>query len=117
MPLFLEPDQKFPIVLDGDASKPKGEQPTFYARSQSMRGQQRIGQVLDLWTTNPDISIEELFAQTVEVLAGVIVGWSNMGGRDFDESALADVLSYSEARELLRKVMYNQHITAEEKKS
>ena len=50
MPLFLEPGQKYPIVLDSDADKPKESQPTFYAKSQSMRGQQKIGEVLDLWT-------------------------------------------------------------------
>ena len=60
MPLFLEPDQKYPIVLDSDADKPQESQPTFYARSQSMRGQQRIGQVLDLWTNNADLTVEAL---------------------------------------------------------
>lgn len=117
MPLFLEPDQKYPIVLDTDADKPKASQPTFYAKSQSMRGQQKIGEVLDLWTDNPDLSIAELFNQTVDVLAGVIVSWKNMGDIDFSGEALRDILTYQEARELLRKVMYNQHITTDEKKS
>jgi hypothetical protein len=40
-----------------------------------------------------------------------------MGGIEFSGDALHEVLSYQEARELLRKVMYNQHITADEKKS
>ena len=117
MPLFLEPDQKYPIVLDIDAEKPKATQPTFYARSQSMRGQQKIADVLDQWTDNPDISIKELFASTVEVLTGVVIGWANMGGKEFSAENMHDILSYQEARELLRKVMYNQHITADEKKS
>lgn len=117
MPLFLEPGQKYPIVLDIDADKPKATQPTFYARSQSMRGQQKIADVLDQWTENPDISIKDLFALTVEVLSGVVIGWVNMGGNEFSSDALHEVLSYQEARELLRKVMYNQHITADEKKS
>jgi hypothetical protein len=117
MPLFLEPGQKYPIVLDIDADKPKATQPTFYARSQSMRGQQKIADVLDQWTQNPDISIKELFAITVDVLSGVVIGWVNMGGKEFSAKELHEVLSYQEARELLRKVMYNQHITADEKKS
>ena len=82
-----------------------------------MRGQQRIGEVLDLWTKDPDISIKSLFDATIEVLSGVIVGWQNMNGMEYSPEALRDVLTYNEARELLRKVMYNQHVTPEEKKS
>lgn len=117
MPLFLEPDQQFPIVLDSDADKPKDVRPTFFAKSQSMRGQQRIGEVLDMWTTTPDLTLADLFNATIDVLRGVIVGWKNMGGIAFDHESLRDLLTYNEARELLRKVMYNQHITADEKKS
>ena len=117
MPLFMEPGQKYPIVLDSDAAKPKAEQPTFFARSQAMRGQQRIGDVLDLWTSNPDITHGQLFDATVEVLMGVLVGWVHMGGIEFSAESLRGLLTYQEARELLRKVMYNQHITPDEKKS
>lgn len=117
MPLFLEPDQKYPVILDCDADKPKATQPTFFARSQSMRGQQKIADALDQWTDNPNLSVKELFSSTIEVLSSVIVGWSNMGGIEFSGESLSDVLTYQEARELLRKVMYNQHITTDEKKS
>ncbi len=117
MPLFLEPGQQYPIVLDCDANKPVETRPTFFAKSQSMRGQQKIGQVLDLWTDKPEITIQELFDQTIQVLDGVVVGWKNMGDIAFSNDALRDVLAYSEAREILRKVMFNQHITADEKKS
>jgi len=117
MPLFLEPGQKYPIVLDCDADKPKDIQPTFFAKSQSMRGQQKIGEVLDLWTDKPDLSVAELFDATIDVLTGVVIGWKNMSDIEFNPDAMRDVLSYTEARELLRKVMYNQHVTADEKKS
>ncbi len=117
MPLSLEPGQKYPIILDCDADKPKTAQPTFFAKSQSMRGQQKIGEVLDLWTDNPDVTLKELFDATIEVLDGVVIGWSNMGDHEFSSDAMQDVLNYSEARELLRKVMYNQHLTSDEKKS
>lgn len=117
MPLFLEPGQKYPIVLDVDADKPKDKQPTFFAKSQSMRGQQKIADVLDMWTDNPDLTTKQLFDATIEVLSGVVISWSNMGGIEFSNEAMRDVLAYQEARELLRKVMYNQHITADEKKS
>jgi hypothetical protein len=46
MPVFLEPDQSFPIVLDCDKDKPKESQPTFLVKSQSMRGQREVLRVL-----------------------------------------------------------------------
>ncbi len=117
MPLALEPGQQYPIVLETDENKPAESRPTFFAKSQSMRGQQAIGTVLDLWTTRDDVTIETLFDETCKVLAGVVIGWKHMSGIEFSPDAIRDVLTYSEARELLRKVMYNQHITQDEKKS
>jgi hypothetical protein len=117
MPIALEPGQRFAIVLDSDADKPAETRPTFFAKSQSMRGQQRVGEVLDLWNDNKDLTLKQLFDATIEVLGSVLVDWQNMNGITFSVDALPDVLTYSEARELLRKVMYNQHLTPEEKKS
>ena len=82
-----------------------------------MRQQPKIADVLDLWYENKELSVRELFDATIEVLTVVIVGWKNMGGVEFSPDALRDVLVYQEARELLRKVMHNQHITTDEKKS
>lgn len=117
MPLSLEPGQQFPIVLDSDADKPKESQPTFFCKSQAMRGQLKLGKVFDLYTDNPDIELEDLFQKTVDALSEVIVGWKNMGDREYSRDALMDILSWSEARELLQKVMYNRHLTFDEKKS
>jgi hypothetical protein len=117
MPLFLEPGNKYPIVLDGDAGKPAEIQPTFFAKAQSMRGQQKVAEVLDMWTDNKSLTIAELFDATIDTLGGVVIGWANMGGIEFSTDSLRDILTYNEARELLRKVMYNQHITTDEKKS
>lgn len=117
MPIFLEPNQKFPVVLESDKDKPAEVRPTFYAASQTMRGQERVAEVLDMLSPDMDISTKELFDATCEVLGNVIVGWKNMGGMDYAPEKLRDVLSYHEARELLRLVAYNQHVNHEEKKS
>jgi hypothetical protein len=117
MPIALEAGQQYPIVLDSDAAKSKETQPTFLAKSQPMRGQLKVGQVLDLYTDSPDITIEDLFAKTIDVLAEVLCGWKNMNGIAYSKESLSDVLSYVEARELLRKVMHNQYLSHEEKKS
>lgn len=117
MPLFLEPDQRFSVVLDSDKEKPIESRPTFFAKSQSMRGQKRLADVLDRLTTDKEATIEQLFSDIIDALASVLVGWSNMSGIEYSKEALQDVLSYSEARELLRKVSYNQHVSDDEKKS
>jgi len=117
MPVFLEPNKVFPVVLASDKDKPIAERPTFLAKSQAMRGQERIAEVLDRLTEDKDVTTKQLFDDAVEALFSVLTGWKNMGGIDYSKEALRDVLSYSEARELLRLVSYNQHVTIEEKKS
>jgi hypothetical protein len=115
MPLFLEPNQSFPIVLDCDKEKPKETQPVFFAKSQSMRGQRHIAEVLDSLLSSEKTS-GELFTEVVDELEKVLTGWSNMGGHQYCRDSMELVLSYQEARELLRKVLLNQHLQADEKK-
>jgi len=116
MPVFLEPDQRFPVVLASDKDKPVESRPTFFAKSQSMRGQRRIAAVLDRLTEDKEVTHDELLDDIIEALGGVLTGWQNMG-QPYSKDALEDVLSYTEARELLRLVAYNQHVSLEEKKS
>lgn len=117
MPVFLEPGQRYPVVLDSDAAKPAESRPTFFAKSQSMRGQQRIADVLDRLRSDSDVTASELFEDACRVLSEVLVDWRHMNGIEFDVSKLPDILTYSEARELLRKIAYNQHVQFDEKKS
>ena len=116
MPIFLEPGQSFPVVLDCDKDKPAETRPTFYVRSQSMRGQKRILEVLDRLSTDESVTVDDLFSDAVNVLSDVIVRWTNMNNIELSKEAMLDVLTYQEARELLRKVAYNQHVTTDEKK-
>lgn len=119
MPVFLEPDQSFPIVLDCDKDKPKESQPTFLVKSQSMRGQREVLRVLDAATdaANQSLTVDDMFTMTIDMLCKVMVGWQNMGEHKFSREAIEDILSFNEARELLRKVAYNQAVQHEEKKS
>jgi hypothetical protein len=116
MPVFLEPDQKFPIVLACDKDKPAESRPTFFAKSQPVRGQRRIANVLDRLTQDKEVTSDQLFDDAIEELGRVLTGWQNMG-QPYSKEALEDVLNYQECRELLRLVSYNQHVTLEEKKS
>jgi hypothetical protein len=117
VPIFLEPDQRFPIVLASDKDKPVESRPTFFAKSQSMRGQRRICNVLDRMTSDESVKPDELFDDALNVLSEVLVGWKNMGDNAFGRDGLEAVLSYAESRELMRLVAYNSHVDPEEKKS
>ena len=83
-----------------------------------MRGNQAIAETLDT-VRDPDngLSVGERFAMVAECLASVLVEWRNMGDHEFGASAMQDVLTYTEATELLSKVMWNAALKPEEKKS
>jgi hypothetical protein len=115
MPLFLEPDQRFPIVLESDKDKPVESRPTFYAKSQSMRGIRKIAEVIDQMDSASNM--DEMLRLILDELMDCLTGWTNMGSYEFSRVSLEIVLTYPEARELLRKVMANQHVQPEEKKS
>lgn len=113
MPIFLEPDATYPVVLESDEGKTPC--PTFIAKAQGMRGQAAIAATLDELNSETSKTAQQLFDSIIGRLLEVLVGWENMGV-EFSEEALRD-LTYQEAREVLTKVMYNQHVTPEEKKS
>ena len=116
MPISLEPDKRFSVVLDCDAAKPKESRPTFFVLSQTMRGHKEILDVIDC-RYQEEITVDEIFELTCKKLSEVIVGWSNMGDHVFGQSDLRDLLTFNEATELLRKVGRNSHVEPEEKKS
>jgi len=114
MPKALEPGVLFEIVLDSDMAKPKAERPVFLAPSLSMRDQGKLEQEME--TSLKHDTTSGLFDATCDLLSRYVRGWRNMGGHVFGECDLRDLLSHNEARELLRKILANQHVEPEEKK-
>ena len=112
--LFLEPNQRFPVVLDSDKDKPAESRPTFFCKSQSGRGMIRISNFLDL--DRSQCEIEETLGKFAEEILEHCVGWENVP-YDFNAESIVQVMHYYEMRELLRKILMNQHVTPEEKKS
>lgn len=110
MPIFLEPNREFPVVLESD--KDKTPKPTFYARALSMRMQQEVSDVLDKWLG--DVNFDDLLSATVDVLLKVFTRIKNMPGELSKEWLMQ--LSYNEARELLRTVLLNNHLDHNAKK-
>lgn len=115
MPLCLEPNQRFPIVLDIDADKPVDTRPTFFVVSLSMREQTKLSAGMDAALSHD--KTEQIFDATCELLDDYIVGWSNMGTHTYPDACVKDFLTHGEARELLRKILGNSHVSPEEKKS
>ena len=114
MPVCLEPDQRFPVVLDIDKDKTAGERPTFHVVSLSMREQLRLSDGMDAALQHE--TTEQIFAATCELLNKYVVGWSHMTGFDYP-CDVREFLTHGEARELLVKILANSHLKADEKKS
>ncbi len=93
MPIFLEPDQSFEVVLDSDADKPVASRPVFVARSQSMRGQRKIMEAIDMLHAD-GVTVAQVFDAAVEQLKRVLTDWRNMG-REYTADAIEDALSYN----------------------
>jgi len=115
MPLALEPNQKFPIVLDIDKDKPAESRPTFFAPSLSMRSQGVLSREMDEALAHQTTG--EIFAATCSLLEKYVVDWKNMGSFEFGKAKFEEFLTHGEARELLSKVLANSHVSLEEKKS
>ena len=114
MPISLEPNLKFPVVLDSDADKPADIRPTFYSRSLTMREQQKLSEEMD--ESLRDKTTEKIFQATCDLLKKYLAGWANMGPFAFEDCDVQALLSHNEARELLRKILANQFVQADEKK-
>ena len=116
MPISLEPDKRFAVVLDSDKDKPKESRPVFWAKSQTMRGHESVLESVERMY-DPEATVAEVFEAVCQKLSEVIVGWENMGQFVFGQHDFRDVLTHLEALELLRKVGRNSHLEPEEKKS
>lgn len=116
MPVSLEPNQRFPIVLDSDMAKPVADRPTFFVVSLSMREQKTLSTAMDeaLDYKKPT---NEIFDATCDLLKKYLVGWSNMGQHAYPDADIQEFLCHREARELLTKLMTSSYVSFEEKKS
>jgi hypothetical protein len=114
MPLILEPGKKLAIWLSSDEPTPIDERPKFFVRSLSMRQQSELSDEIDEANAKP--TTQGIFDANCVLVSKHLIGWECMGSFEFG-CDLQELLSYSEVRELLRKVMANSFIAIEEKKS
>jgi hypothetical protein len=78
-----------------------------------MRGQSKLCKAYD---ESVNLSVDDFYAETCRLLNENLTGWKNMGSFEFG-CDVAEFLTSAEAREILRKVISNQHVEPDEKKS
>lgn len=114
MPISLEPGQTFPVWLESDKDKQESSRPVFDAKSQSMRGQRKVLEIIDV-IFKDGVTVDDVFDQTRDCLFSCLAGWRNIP-QSFSKESIEDVLTFDECRELLRKIAHNQRMSGDEKK-
>lgn len=113
MPVYLEPNRLFPVVLKSDEDR--SPKPTFWAVSLSMRMQNHLSEVLDKWHEE-DVNTSVLFTETIEAILKYVQKLENMPGAELNAEWLMDNLTYQEAREILGTILFNNHLNHDLKK-
>lgn len=120
MPICLDPNETYKIRLKSD-DKMGDDAPIFYARAATMREHRLMADEMNDSTGLNTIG--EVFESRIGILRKWIVNWENMtdpasgAPLPYDPDKFEDVLTALEAHELIRKVMANDHLDYDEKKS
>jgi len=103
MPLAIDTNQTFKVVLTSDRDKPEGEQPAFiyrYSSGRQWREARMFHEKIMSAKEDADMpfdTIDGLYDQ----LRINLVGWENMGGREYNPATIDDILTLPESFELL----------------
>lgn len=120
MPLVLEPEHTFKVVLESDKEKPEDKRPYFefpYLSGRKWKEIARKAQAVRKSKTG-----EEAIDAVFELIRIGLVGWGNMTdpktGKEipFDKKELDSILTLKEANELLVKFR-NQDVEAADLKN
>jgi len=120
MPLALEPNKTFKVVLESDKKKPADKQPYFEFRFLSGRAWKMLAQKRA--EIQKSASGDEAFDKLFEILSVGMVGWGNMIDPDtkkpipFNKKDLDRLLTISELSEILVKFQ-NQGLEVDDLKN
>lgn len=118
MAVLLDPSETFEVCLPCDDHKPLSERPIFIAKAQAARGQRKLGRAIDaLYDKNSSLDTDGFVDGLLDLIMQHVVGWKNVGGREFTRDNVEDVLPTHDMTILLRRIGYNQSVQPEEKKS
>jgi len=125
MPLALEPNETFEIVLESDKKKPAEQQPKFIYRYLTCRQWRQLAsfnEKLDELGKNKDASTDNVMDEIFETAAIGLVGWVNMFDPQskepipYDKNKLEDVVTMSEVMELIVKLVNTRPNIQDKKK-
>ncbi|MBN1377860.1 MAG: hypothetical protein JXA04_01340 [Gammaproteobacteria bacterium] len=108
MPIALDPDSTFKIILRSDEDKPEDSKPAFIFKYPTGRQWRKIAQVQD---NLDDIeSSNDLANKVFDSVKTLLVGWENMVDTTgqcigYDQEKLEDILTLPEAEELIFAVL------------
>lgn len=105
MPRPLEPNQRFPVVLECDQDKPLGQQPTFVFRTTSRREWRQLAE--EVKAEHPG----DIHAQAEAFCKRLLVDWTNMT-RDgqpvpFDAAELDSIVENQDLLELFDRLSFS----------
>lgn len=118
MPILLSPRSKFPVILDSDRdAEPK---PTFWFRAVDC---QKWSEIADAFDTAriAELRGSDVMRDIVKTLSENLVGWDNMvhptdGPIPFDTAKVGELVTITEAWELLEKLQAGNRLNHDEKK-
>ena len=120
MPLVLEPNATYDVVLSSDAGKPKDKQPTFIFRYLSGREWKKLAKLSDEF--DQKTSGEKALDLVFRAIKMVLFGWRNMNGPDgkeieYNPDELEAIVTPGEAVELMQAAVSQQPSIEDKKKS
>lgn len=106
MPLALDPQETFDLVLESDQAKPEAEQPTFTFRYLSNREWKQVAKTTDKLSELRKEGLDNMLTSIEEGLKVGLVDWKNIKDRDgnsipYDPARLDDIIIQAEMFELL----------------
>jgi hypothetical protein len=120
MPLILEPNATYKIVLSTDSDKPESKQPYFSFRYLNGREWLKLARLSDEFeTSNKGDNTLQLVFKAIRIS---LIGWGNMIDIDgqeipYDPAKLEDILIPSEAAELMQAAVAQLPSFDDKKKS
>ena len=115
MPLALDPNETYAVVLECDQEKPAETQPRFLFRYMSMRQWRDFAKFGEDRQALEKLPFETVLDQLLTQIKLHMAGWENMG-RDYEPDELDAVITLTEAWELYYAARRQSRIGAEDKK-
>ena len=124
MPLALEPNETFELILESDKDKPREIQPRFIYRHLTCRQHRYIAKFrerLEELKKDASTAIDNMMDEIKKTATINLAGWVNMNDADgkpipFDIEKFEDIVGLAEANELIFKLEDYRLLPVDKKK-